>query len=430
MNENKLLYSSQYGFREKHSTELAAMELTDKIFNHLDNKKTPLAIFIDLSKAFDTIDHAILLEKLKYYGIQGTALKWFTSYLSHRTQFVQYKDQTSSKSEITTGVPQGSILGPLLFIIYINDLKNITKSFKFITYADDTTLIEPICSFRNPADQSLKNLEDTINKELNKVVEWLALNKLSLNAKKTKMMIFHYKQRNIGKHLPRLKINNTEIERVKEFNFLGVTIDENMTWNAHTQKVANKVAQVIGTLKRLKHFLPRNILKTLYCSLILPHLTYGIILWGRKTKRIRKLQKWAVRQIVNAKYNSHTEPIIKKLKLLSVNDLYNLAALKLHHKYNNNELPAYFTNMFTSQTPIHEYNTRHKQNRHQQSNTISASHSPRYVVPRLIDALPNLITSTVKQVKLQCYTKTFKKLIIQNYKEKCSIYKCYICNQS
>ena len=149
----------------------------------------------------------------------------------------------------------------------------------------------------------------------------------------------------------------------------------------------------------------------------------------RKTKRIRKLQKWAVRQIVNAKYNSHTEPIMKKLKLLSVNDLYNLAALKLHLKYNNNELPAYFTNIFTSQTPIHEYNTRHKQNRHQQSNTISASHSPRYVVPRLIDALPNLITSTVKQVKLQCYTKTFKKLIIQNYKEKCSIYKCYICNQ-
>ena len=123
MNENKLLYSSQYGFREKHSTELAAMELTDKIFNHLDNKKTPLAIFIDLSKAFDTIDHAILLEKLKYYGIQGTALKWFTSYLSHRTQFVQYKDQTSSKSEITTGVPQGSILGPWYLVSFTNNFK-------------------------------------------------------------------------------------------------------------------------------------------------------------------------------------------------------------------------------------------------------------------------------------------------------------------
>ena len=371
--------------------------------------------------AFDTIDHTILLDKLRYYGIKGTALKWFTSYLSHRTQYVQYKDKTSSKSQITTGVPQGSILGPLLFIIYVNDLKNISKSFKFIIYADDTTLIEPICSFEN---------EESINSELCKVVEWLALNKLSLNAKKTKMMLFHYKQRNIKKNLPKLKINGIDIERVKEFNFLGVTIDENMSWKAHTQKVANKIAQVIGTLKRLKHFLPRNILKTLYCSLILPHLCYGIILWGSKTKRIKKLQKWAVRLITNAKYNSHTEPILKKLKLLSVNDLYNLAALKLHHKYQNNDLPAYFTNIFAIQTPTHGYNTRHKQNRYQQSNTISASYSPRYVIPKLVETLPNLITSTIKKVKLQCYSKATKKYFIENYKETCSIYQCYICNQS
>ena len=113
-----------------------------------------------------------------------------------------------------------------------------------------------------------------------------------------------------------------------------------MTWKAHTQKIANKISQVIGTLKRLKHFLPPNILKTLYCSLILPHLHYGIILWGRNTKRINKLQKWAVRQIVNAKYNSHTEPIMKKLKLLKVDDLYNLGASKLYHKYTNIDLPS------------------------------------------------------------------------------------------
>ena len=428
LDENKLLYSSQYGFRKKHSTELAAIELTDKIFNHLDNKKTPLAIFIDLSKAFDTIDHQILLDKLKYYGIKGTALNWFTSYLSERTQYVQYKDQSSSKSQITTGVPQGSILGPLLFIIYVNDIKNISKKFKLIIYADDTTLIEPICTFENQTDPTLKNLEDSINSELGNIVEWLALNKLSLNAKKTKMMVFHYKQKNVRSIIPKLKINGIEIERVNEFNFLGVTIDENMSWKAHTQKVANKIAQVIGTLKRLKHFLPRHILKTLYCSLILPHLCYGIILWGRKTSRINKLQKWALRQLVNAKYNSHTEPILKKLKLLRVNDLYNLAALKLYHKYENNDLPVYFTHIFSPQAPPHEYNTRHRQNRHQQSNTISASHSPRYVIPKIVESLPDLITSTVKQVKLQCFSRETKKYLIENYKETCSIYNCYICS--
>ena len=414
---------------KKHSTELAAMEFTDRIFKHLDDKKTPLAIFIDLSKAFDTIDHSIMLDKLKHYGIKGTALKWFTSYLSFRTQYVQYKEKCSSKSLITTGVPQGSILGPLLFIIYINDLRYVSDKFKCIIYADDTTLDEPICSFKNQTGTSLKEIENAINSELEKVVEWLALNKLSLNAKKTKMMLFHYKQRNVKNAIPKLKINGITIERVKEFNFLGLTIDENMTWKAHAQKIANKISQVIGTLKRLKHFLPPNILKTLYCSLILPHLHYGIILWGRNTKRINKLQKWAVRQIVNAKYNSHTEPIMKKLKLRKVNDLYNLAALKLYHKYKNIDLPPYFATIFENQTPNHDYNTRHRNNTHQKPNTISASHSPRYCIPRLVESLPESIISTVKEVSLKGFSSANKKHFLSNYQNTCLVYNCYICNE-
>ena len=196
-----------------------------------------------------------------------------------------------------TGVPQGSILGPLLFIIYINDIANITKRFKFTIYADDTTLIEPLCTFTLPTARNLSKLSEEINAELENIVEWLALNKLSLNAKKTKFMLFHYKQKSIKDIIPKLKINNVLIERVKEFNFLGITIDENMSWKLHAQKVAAKIACTIGTIKRLKHFLPSNIMKTLYNSLILPHITYGIILWGKGLKRINKLQKWAIRTI-------------------------------------------------------------------------------------------------------------------------------------
>lgn len=183
---NDLLYKSQYGFRTLHSTELAALELTDKIYMQLDKKKIPLAIFLDLSKAFDTIDHSILIHKLKYYGFQETPLNWFISYLTNRSQYVQFNEQCSTLGKITTGVPQGLILGPLLFIIYMNDIHKVTNKFSFILYADDTSLIEPLCTFNFPVENNISKLSDTINRELEAITIWLALNKLSLNTKKPK----------------------------------------------------------------------------------------------------------------------------------------------------------------------------------------------------------------------------------------------------
>ena len=429
MDTNNLLYKSQYGFRQKHSTELAAMEVTDQVFRDIDKKKLPLAIFLDFSKAFDTIDHLILLNKLAYYGIKGTALNWFKSYLKDRTQFVQYKDKTSCNATITTGVPQGSILGPLLFIIYINDIVKVTNKFHFTIYADDTTLLEPICTFAPNNLMHSIEMSQAINTELKLIVEWLALNKLSLNVKKTKMMLFHYKQRNVTTIIPKLEINGTPIERVNEFNFLGIHLDENMTWKPHVKKVACKIACTVGTMKRLKKFMPLKIMKLIYNSLVVPHINYGLILWGHKIKRINKLQKWAVRTIINAKYNEHTEPIMKKLKILKVKDMFTLTAVKIFHKYKNGKLPAYFNNIFEALPTQHTYNLRQRGNRFHNASTIAVSQSPRFVIPVTIDKLCDGIKSKFSTHSLQSTANYAKTTILEGYNSHCTIKDCYICNR-
>jgi len=329
LTKNNLLYKSQYGFRTLHSTETASLEIIDIITKNLDDDKIPLGIFLDLSKAFDTLNHEILIEKLNYYGIQNTELKWFNNYLTDRLQFVNFDNVNSDMLPITTGVPQGSILGPLLFIVYMNDIHKASTHFHAILFADDTNLTSTLCSFNSDPNTSLSS---RINKELKNIQIWLEINKLSLNVTKTKYMIFHNRQRNIIDRIPKLELNGQNIERVTEFNFLGLTIDQHLTWNAHIQKISNKISRSIGIMNRLKRFLPQSILRTLYNSLILPHIQYSLLAWGNKSKRVFKLQKRAVRLITCSKYNAHTEPLFKSLNLLKLDDIMILKTLKFYYK--------------------------------------------------------------------------------------------------
>ena len=190
LTSNDLVYESQYGFRRHHSTELAVLEFTDRIKKEMDAKKIPFSIFLDLSKAFDTLDHSVLLSKLQYYGTRDTALYWFKRYLSKRTQYVDCDGISSSIRVIETGVSQGSILGPLLFIICRNDIYTASDNLNFISCAEDTTLSSPMCSFSSGFDGDIERVCILINLELSKIADWLAVNKLSLDVHKTNLWYF------------------------------------------------------------------------------------------------------------------------------------------------------------------------------------------------------------------------------------------------
>ena len=220
----------------------------------MDQDEIPINIYLDLSKAFNTIDHLILIDKLKYYGINGTNLNLFSSYLNNCKQYTEIDHVKSNMLPITTGIPQGSILEPLLFIIYINDFAQASKMFNFIIYADDTTLSSTLNIFNDNIQNN--NLESLINDELLKINEWLKINKLSLNIAKSKYMTFQRTNKNI--QTLTLKIDNINIEQVKEFNFLVLIIDTNLNWKRHTEKISNACSKKISILNQLKRVITTN----------------------------------------------------------------------------------------------------------------------------------------------------------------------------
>lgn len=419
--EKKLFYIAQYGFRKGHSTEHAAIELIDRITLSMDKGDIPIGIFLDLSKAFDTLDHEILLEKLKYYGFDDNALKLMRSYLCDRTQYVEIDNTESDYLTVKTGVPQGSILGPLLFIIYMNDIINASNLFYFVIYADDTSLTSTLEIFRNTG--SLSN----INHELSKISEWLKLNKLSINLTKTKYMIFH----TINKRIPNLeiKIDDTIIERVPDFNFLGITLNEHLNWKSHMDKIAAKLSRNIGILNNLKHYLPLTTKLTIYNSLILSHINYGLLIWGFNNGRIYKLQKRAVRVLTASKYNAHTEPIFKQLKLLKIEDILKLQELKFYYKFKHNLLPHYLQNIPSNYNfEVHEHNTRIQNDMHVGRVTHEyAKRCIRYDLPLLINNTSQDIISKIRTHSLDGYAWYIKQYYLSSYKDSCTIQACYIC---
>ena len=211
-------------------------------------------------------------------------------------------------------------------------------------------------------------------------------------------MIYHNRQRNILSIIPKLCINRHTIDRVKDFNFLGITFDEHMTWDMHIHKTSTKITKTLGVMTRLKRYLPTEILLMIYNSLIMPHIQYGILCWGHKFGRVLKLQKRAMRLITCSKYNSHTEPLYKKLKCLKVSDLYTLNMLKFYYKVDKGTIPHYFKDMFsqTETNSTHTHDTRYRNNYTlPRSNTTTGSTCLRYFLPQVLRNTPQCIMDKV-----------------------------------
>ena len=349
IDKHKILNDLQFGFRKNHNTTQPLIHFLDKIYSAL-NKDSPdytISIFLDLTKAFDTTCHTILIDKMEHYGFRGLSNTWFSNYLKNRQQLVSINGIESDPREILMGVPQGSVLGPVLFLLFINCLPNAV-SFLTLLFADDTTF--------QMSGNNIQELFVNVNSELEKAADWFNSNKLSLNVGKTKFIVFCPNNRRLDFSNLNLMIGGERIERIgndlptKFFKFVGIHIDESLSWNFHINKVKSKISFAGLQISRLKNIFPTETLISLYNGIFRAHLEFGILAWGgvkqSKLKGLINCQKKCVRNINKSRYNSHTEPIFKKLRILRLNDLFELNCRKFMYSYLHDKLPSCFNNMF------------------------------------------------------------------------------------
>jgi hypothetical protein len=361
LTKNQVLYKHQFGFREKHSTTLALIEIFDDIYKKIDNDDYVVGIFLDLQKAFDTVNHTILLDKIYHYGIRGVAYDWIKNYLSQRKQYVTINGCKSSIRNIEYGVPQGSVLGPLLFLLYINDISSIDPDIKL--FADDTNIFLH--------NKCLTTLFSDANQCLDKLNTWFRANKLSLNIEKTQYCIFK-KQKNKLLDCTHLKltINNTVIERVNSSKYLGITIDDQLSFKEHIHTVVNKIKQFCGIFYKLRTKLPKNCLKQLYFALIHSHINYGIEIYANTLPTnldpLIKINNKILRIMQFKPYRTHVSHLYKSFNTLTIPLLHQLNIILIIHKYVHHvkDLPEIYQNYFTFNDQIHSHNTRASRSLH------------------------------------------------------------------
>lgn len=349
LEKKNILSESQFGYRRGVSTVHAVHCLINHVRTALDRGESALVVFLDLAKAFDTVPHATLLQKMEHYGIRDNCLKWFQSYLQGRQQFVYVGGKSSSISNVHCGVPQGSILGPLLFTIMLNDFYK-SNALPAISYADDTAIFS--------CNSDISKLEESVNDNLSMVNAWMCANKLKLNLNKTKYMIFSNK---LKPRISRVSVENTVINECEQYKYLGILLDRKLSFMNHVKALTSKLAFCSHLMRHSSYQLNTKQKLIIYQAYAAPLIRYGISIYGsaphNSLKQLEVLQRKLVRSFRRHSQRTPTRQLYKKLGIHTVHQSWKYEICLLMHAITHQEAPGILSSLLAR--PVsHDHYTR------------------------------------------------------------------------
>ena len=405
ISRHNILTHCQFGFRKGFSTTHAVIKLLSSIVQAYHQKVYSACFFLDLRKAFDTVNHELLIHKLEHYGFRGHFLKYLKSYYENRRQYVHTNGYDSSSRPVTCGVPQGSILGPLCFSLYINDMPIAVKE-KVVLFADDAAFII--------TSQTVAGLYQKIRELFSDLYSYLSMNKLVPNSRKSKLMMFRSRPTS---ELPSLSFGGEEIEWITEFKYLGLTITNNMNFSKHINNISLNVSRMTGTFTCLRTVVPKNILMKLYYALIYPHLNNHVLVWGSAppshlktlTVRLNNL----LRTILgvtweNGRPLTSNNDLYKQLSVLKLESIFKLNLYKLLRLLLDGKLPEFWELLLANYVTSHAYNTRQVRFRHPNINCEVERRALSYQLITMLDELP----PGILEINFNASLKQFKKIIL------------------
>lgn len=389
IDKNDILCSSQHGFREGRSTQTAILAFLNNLYDRINNSDKCFGIFMDLSKAFDLVNHKMLIHKLQRYGFRGKLGDWLSSYLTDRKQLVSLNNNRSDILNVSCGVPQGSVLGPLLFLLFVNDVGVVIDRESLVLFADDTTLLS--------AHEDILQLTAIAQTSLDRLMNWFNHNKLVVNIGKTVFIHFTPRLSNYDKSYL-LRINGNSLEQVRTTKFLGLHLDNALSWECHVNALCKKLASSCYVLYGLSSITSKSVLLSYYYAQFYSRIKYCVIFWGlsQHADRIFKLQKRAIRNITGLRSSSSCRGMFKELKILTLPSIY-ILELVTYVKSNISE--------FTTNNFHHDYSTRSGNQLSIPFHSLSLyKRSPRYMGIILYNKLPN-------NVKIITNLKTFNRSV-------------------